>query len=383
MEPFKNVYSPELVACLADHFGRHVESFDRPAFEDPILEHLDALELKQRAQLIADGMYRALPPDDGERARILLAMLHPDEGNAADRTSDTDGICGWGIMPMTMLVGQHGIADFERSLGLLKEMTKRFSAEFGIRYFLLADQDRALDTIGGWTEDPNRHVRRLVSEGTRPRLPWAMQLPRLIADPAPMLPILETLRDDPEEYVRRSVANHLNDIAKDHPDRVSELAKDWMKNAGGERQKLIRHACRSLIKQGHPGALEAIGLGAPQVELLDLSIGTAEVTYGGALEFTATLRSASAREQPLVIDYLIHFRKANGTLAPKVFKGTKVMLDPGGSYRLSRRHAIRPITTRRYYGGEHGLSLRINGRDYGHASFNLLMPDGGRKETAA
>ncbi len=376
MEPFKNLFSPQLVVCMAGHLERHVAGFDRQAFEAPILQALDALELKQRSQLIADHVHRALPDDSRARARILEAMLHPDEEDHANQPSDNDGICGWGVMPLTMVVGQHGIDDFERSMDLLKAMTKRSSSEFAVRYFLLADQPRALDIMGGWVGDPNRHVRRLVSEGTRPRLPWAMQLPQLIADPSPMIPILTALRDDGEEYVRRSVANHLNDIAKDHPDRVAGLAQDWIRGADEKREKLVRHACRTLIKQGHGQALAAFGFEAPEIELETLTVETPLVTFGKALTFSVTLRSSGKKPQPLVIDYLVHFLKANGQTAGKVFKWAKVTLKPGEARTFTRSHPIRPITTRRYYSGRQGLSLRINGHDFGDAGFELVMPEG-------
>ncbi len=374
MEPFKNVFSPDLVRCIADHLQTHITKFDRREFESGILETLETLEFKARAQLIADHIHIALPQDHGERARVLYAMLHPDEEDHANQPSDAHGICGWGVQPLTTVVGQHGLQDFDRSLNLLKEMTKRSSSEFGIRFFLLADQKRALRIMTDWVHDPNRHVRRLVSEGTRPRLPWAMQLPQLMNDPSPMLPILTALRDDEEEYVRRSVANHLNDIAKDHPDLVAELANQWMVGADPRRQKLLRHACRTLIKQGHTGALAAFGLGKPFIKLKELTVQTPVVIYGDALKFSAIICSTSSKPQLLVMDYLVHFRKANGQLAAKVFKWTKFTLPPGETRTLSRAHSIRPITTRRYYEGRHELSLRINGRDFGEARFDLIMP---------
>ncbi len=349
-------------------------TFDRVGFEKPILENLHSLELKARIQLIADQLHRALPNDEKVRADVLNAILHPDELDHANQPSDEHGICGWGIQPLVTVVGQHGINDFERSMDLLKQMTKRATSEFGIRYFLLADQTRALKIMQDWIDDPNRHVRRLVSEGTRPRLPWAMQLPQLMADPSPMLPYLAALRDDDEEYVRRSVANHLNDIAKDHPDMVADLANDWMKDAGKNREKLVRHACRSLIKQGHSRALEAFGIGPPVIELTQLVVATLQVQFGDKLEFSATLKSIGNKPQRLVIDYLVHFKKANGKRAAKVFKWSKLTLGPGEIRSITRAHPIRPITTRRYYAGLQGLSLRINGEDIGEAEFELIMP---------
>jgi len=372
IEPFKNLFSPELVSCLADHLARHLDDFSRASFEDPILAKLDQLELKARAQLIADQLDVALPEGLEERSHVLRAMLHPIENYDSDSEADSDGVRGWGVLPMSMVVGQHGLDDFDASLELLADMTSRFSSEFAVRYFLLEDQPRALAIMGGWTRDSNHHVRRLVSEGTRPRLPWAMQLPQLMADPSPVLPYLEILRDDEEEYVRRSVANHLNDIAKNHPDLVADLAKTWLVDADRNRERLVRHACRTLIKDGHPVALEAFGFAPPKLALASLSVVLPIVTLGDKLEFTTDLQSTS--DEPQSIDYLVHFQKANGALVGKVFKWKTLTLGPGEVRRLERSHPIRKITTRRYYPGAQGLSLRVNGRDFGYAEFELDVP---------
>ncbi len=372
MEPFKDNFSPALVRCLAGHFETECKQFDKQAFEGAVLSELESLELKQRAQLISDQLHIALPTEARERRRILRAVLHPlnDDG---DQQSDAKGVRGWGMMPLTMLVGQHGLDDFEASMLLLKEMTPRFTSEFDVRYFLIADQTRALALMKAWIKDPDAHVRRLVSEGTRPRLPWGKQLPGIIKNPGATLPLLEALRDDPSEYVRRSVANHLNDIAKDHPDRVAALAKAWLKDASSEREKLVRHACRSLIKQGHRGALSAFGLEPPEIELLQLNISTSEIQLGERLDFSAGVRSTAQRGQTLVIDYVLHFLKANGNQSPKVFKWKKVTLQAGESMELQKSHALRAVTTRRYYAGQQTLSLRINGEDFGAENFGLKL----------
>ena len=225
-----------------------------------------------------------------------------------------------------------------------------------------------------WVADPNRHVRRLVSEGTRPRLPWGIRLTQLVADPAPTLPLLKALRDDTQDIVRRSVANHLNDISKDHPDLVADIARAWMPGADKNRERLLRHACRTLIKQGHGGALAAFGINSPRLELGELSVETEVVEFGGALAFTANISSVDTAPQELVSDYVLHFRKANGTRTGKVFKWKNVTLKAGAAMSLTRSHPIRPITTRRYYQGRQAVSLRINGRDFGFAEFDLQVP---------
>jgi hypothetical protein len=202
-----------------------------------------------------------------------------------------------------------------------------------------------------------------------------MQLRGLVADPHPCLPLLMALRDDPSEYVRRSVANHLNDIAKDHPDLVAEIAKDWMVSAPKPRQKLVRHAARSLIKAGHPEALAAFGIFPVEISEPILKVQTPNVQMGEALEFEITLQSTTDNPQDIILDYVVHFQKANGTTAPKVFKWTKFNLSAKGVKTLVRRHPIKPITTRKYYAGAHAVSLRINGSDFGNAEFELDLFD--------
>lgn len=374
MEPFKNIFSPGLVMILARHLARHVPGLDADMFCAPIVAKLAPLELKARAQLIADHLHAALPGDSANRAAVLRAILHPDRLDHADQPSDDRGLCGWAILPLTMVVGQHGVADFDRGMALMREMTMRFSAEFGIRHFLLADQARALAIMAGWLDDPNRHVRRLVSEGSRPRLPWAMRLPALMADPGPALPLLERLRDDPEPYVRRSVANHLNDIAKDHPRRVAALLADWARDGGKDRMALLRHAARGLIKAGDADALAVFGHGMARIAPAVPVLSTTRLQMGDTLAFDVALTSLSDAPQSLSVDYVLHYRKATGMLSPKVFKGARLMLNPGETRTLRRRHSFRDVTTRRHYPGDHALSLRINGQDSDRVVFMLLPP---------
>lgn len=373
MEPFKNLISEEVVALIGLHLSKAAPEIGRDRFVASVLPHLERLELKQRVQMIAEKMLAVLPTDIGERNRVLVAMLHPDTENSAGQPSSEEGLCGWGIWPLTEVIGRSGLDDFDGSMAALREITMRGTSEFDVRPFIDADPARALAIMLTWAADGNEHVRRLASEGSRPRLPWGMQLKALIADPALTMPILQALRDDPSEYVRRSVANHLNDIAKDHPDLVARAAGDWMEGASKERQKLVRHACRSLIKQGHEATLAVFGLGPPVISEPEIDIATPIVEFGEALTFGVTLKSESRETQKLLIDYVVHHRKANGALAPKVFKWKQISLHPDQTVALTRRHPIRPITTRKYYSGAHAVSLRINGRDYGNAGFELLM----------
>lgn len=374
MEPFKNSISPKLVELLAGHIAKHWSGFDLPSFHNHVLTGLEDLELKARVDRVAEGLLEHLPADTVKRSAILGAVLHPEESGSPERVSDERGMCGFAIWPLSLVAGKHGLDNLDVTLALLKKMTKRFSSEFGIRYPLLHDQGFVLDRLASWIDDPDPAVRRLVSEGTRPRLPWAQQLPALTTDPTPMLPILERLRDDPSDYVRRSVANHLNDISKDHPALVVDLTRDWMIGADEARLKLLRHACRSLIKAGDPDALSVFGHAPPQVAVVDMTVTPAKIRLGESVELSAQIVSQAKKTQSLVVDYVARFLRANGTYSEKVFKGTKITLGPGESAEFRRRMPVKPITTRRYYPGLQQLSLRINGQDFGDSPFTLSIP---------
>ncbi len=334
---------------------------------------LEALELKERSEQITAAMFTFLPSDFERTAELMLVSLAPEDDCDVKANIDSRGIVGWAVLPMTHYVGLYGHEHFGLSMTLLKEMTKRFSSEFGIRFFLLKEPERTLSVLERWTREPSLHVRRLVSEGTRPRLPWAMRLPAFIESPSPLIPLLESLKDDPEEYVRRSVANNLNDIAKDHPNLVASLVGTWLKNASKDRERLVWHACRTLIKQGHNKVLTALGYRSPSVEVKRLTIVTPQVLFGDRLEFELVLISTLKRSQALIIDYAIHHRKANGQMTPKVFKWKSLVLDARTSHTAQRKHGIRKITTRVYYPGTHRLEILVNGVSLGHKDFELVM----------
>lgn len=371
MEPFKNLLSIQTAGVIATHLQRQMPALDKQAFLAPLIARLEGLEMKARAVAIAERLAQVLPDDPLERATILRAMLHPSTD--AQGQSDDAGLQGWAVWPLNMVVARHGVADFEGSMRLLREMTMRFTSEFAVRPFLIADQSRALAILSGWIDDPNPNVRRWLSEGTRPRLPWGERLPALIADPNPVLPLLTALRDDPSDDVRRSVANHLNDISKDHPALVTALAEAWMRDAPPPRRSLIKHALRSLIKAGSPEALAVLGQRAPCIEALAPILAPRTVTLGGALGITCAIRSTSAEAQSLTIDIVLYFRKADGRLRPKVFKGVQVELAPYGTYVFSRLQPLRAVTTRRHYGGEQATALRINGQDTPCTRFTLRL----------
>jgi len=373
-EPFKNAFNTKLIIAMAEQFQRRCSAFDVEGFSNTASKDLDALELKQRSEQIMHAMVEYLPDDFEKAGNIILESLSPAlEGDIFGITADDKGIAGWAIMPITHYVGLYGHQHFDLSMTLLKECTKRFSSEFAIRFFLLKSPDKTLRTMKIWTKDCDKHVRRLASEGSRPRLPWAMQLPAFIHDPTPVIELLELLKDDEEEYVRRSVANNLNDIAKDHPERVAGIAETWMVGASSERKKLIRHACRTLLKQGNTHVLQVFAYNPPHLTQTNIQIETPEVMFGSALQFGMSISSNAKHAQPLMIDYVIHHQKANGKTSPKVFKWSVKTLAANETLKLSKKHMIKKISTRTYYQGLHTLEIMVNGVSVGKVDFQLLI----------
>ena len=359
---------------MSMHFENHWPGFDGKSFVADASRNLKTLELKQRSEQIKDAMIKHLPDDFEKAGEIMLACLGPDLGDdLSSGAVDADSIAGWAVMPMADYVGQRGHDHFDLSMTLLREMTKCSSSEFGIRFFLIASPDKTLSVLKEWTNDSSQHVRRLVSEGTRPRLPWAMRLPLFMENPSPVIALLELLKDDAKEYVRRSVANNLNDIAKDHPDVVANIAESWMVDASDERKKLIRHACRSLVKSGHKKTLRVLGYKAPKIDDVRFEILTPVVKFGNALQFSLSINSAANREQSLMIDYIIHHQKANGKTSPKVFKWKSTKLPAKDLLISTKKHAIKKITTRVYYPGTHTVEVMVNGVSVAAADFQLLM----------
>ncbi|WP_375748942.1 DNA alkylation repair protein [Vibrio sp. HN007] len=375
-EPFKNLLGPALVNGIAKNLIRVHPHFDSDGFVQAIIPKLDDLELKQRSDLICEQLSVFLPKEFPEAGDILLKSLGTSlTGESMESKTDENGIAGWAIMPVADFVARNGQEHFELSMTLLKEMTRRFSSEFAIRPFLDTQTEATLEVVHHWAVDEDQHVRRLASEGTRPRLPWGMRLGKFVKDPSQIIPVLEKLKDDESEYVRRSVANNLNDISKDHPDLVAEVVEEWLVDASENRKKLVRHACRTLIKSGHPATLSILGFKNPKLASCTLNSSSNQLIYGGSVDLNALIESDSDVAQPLMIDYVVHHQKANGTTSPKVFKWKSVDLLPGKKLAIKKKHSIKPVTTRVYYPGLHKVELQINGEVVAETGFELIMPD--------
>ena len=359
-EPFKNLVNEAVVQRIATQLGAARRDFDARAFAALALHDLHALELKARAMQLCSALEATLSADyDAATAALLQAM----DGD--------DGLEGWALWPVGEYVARHGQHDLARSLAVLHRLTQRFTAEFAIRPFIVNQPAAVFAVLQRWTRDDSEHVRRLVSEGSRPRLPWGLQLKALVADPSPTLPLLRALQDDASEYVRRSVANHLNDIAKDHPALVAEWLETHLPGAGKERRALLRHASRTLVKRGDARVLAAWGLGQKLRGEAALALAPARVVVGGQVTLKATLTSRAAKAQKLAVDYAVHHVKADGSTSPKVFKGWVIDLPPRATVVLEKRHSMKPVTTRRYHAGRHRVTLQVNGETVAEAAFVL------------
>ena len=346
MEPFKNLINPALAQETAVLLHRHAtaagQRFDAAAFAAHATAGLEALEFKARAMQICDALQATLPADFNSAATLLEATLAPPTPDdlISAPAGLQDGLRGWVLWPVGEYIAREGQAYPARALATLHALTQRFTAEFAIRPFIVKHPALCFATFERWQHDPSAHVRRLVSEGSRPRLPWGLRLQAQVQDPSPTLPLLRTLQDDPSAYVRRSVANHLNDIAKDHPDLVADWLRQHLPGASAERRALLRHASRTLLKQGHAPVLQAWGLGQALQGSARLTLAPRRITLGGAVQLTLALRSSAAQAQRLAVDYAVHHVKADGSQRPKVFKGWSLDLPAGATMTLTRSHAL-------------------------------------------
>ncbi len=365
-----HLFNAEKVQYLACQFHAANRSFDRFAFIRETMVQLQKLELKARIVHIATVLEGYLPKDFGVAAKQIVAALP----QPLDPTRNDDDFGDFIFAPLGEFVVRNGLSKkhVQTSLKTLKEITQRFSMEDAIRRFINTYPHETLAELARWSTDKNYHVRRLVSEGTRPLLPWSG---RISIDVTTSLQFLETLHADPTRYVTRSVANHLNDIAKAQPEIVLDALSRWKqrgKQQPAELRWMTKHALRTLVKRGHPQALQLLGFNAgPKIDVTGFTINTQHIQPGEAVEFSFNV--AALRNESLVVDYVIEFVKANGKLSPKVHKLKQISLKKGESTVVSKRHVLRAnATTYTLYPGTHFVTLQINGQPFGRLSFELF-----------
>ncbi len=362
-----HLFNADTVAQLAREYASALPTFDAKTFQTAALSGFPERELLARLDWLADCIEAQLPNDFKEMSDDLEAAMPPplDPGK-------TDDDFGHFIHAVPgILAVRHGLdAHRERAMEVLYAATKRFSMEFYIRSFLNRWPDETLAQLHNWAQDENYHVRRLVSEGTRPKLPWAKAV---TLTPEQTLPLLDVLHADPTRYVTRSVANHLNDLSKTIPDAVVDRLGQWksaQKQAPKELEWMTRHALRSLIKTGHPGALSALGYRADLPVEANIHISTPEVRLGEALEFSCQV--TGGEPMPVLVDYRIVFARPEGRTAEKVFKLKQGKVTRDRPFEAAKSHKIKAdATTFTWYPGQHRVILQVNGVDRAEAVFTL------------
>jgi 3-methyladenine DNA glycosylase AlkC len=364
------LFNDTTVRQLAAELKAVYPDFNAQLFTHEVLRAFPEQELMERIRGIRNALRTHLPDDYRQAVAIILAALPPPLDPA--RTDNDFG--SFIYAPYSYFVATYGCSKrhVAFSLRALREITKRFSAEAALRDFLNAFPKETTAAVTTWSTDANYHVRRLASEGTRPYLPWAQ---RLSLPPATFVPILDTLYADHTRYVTRSVANHLNDLSKIDPDLVVRTLKRWQKEdrqSPSELAFITKHALRTLIKTGHQEALALLGYDAPKIKSARLTLASPTVTIGKTLGFTLSLTAAAAADtQSLLVDYVVHYQKANGTTAPKVFKLGTYTVEPGDRLSLQKEHSFKLMSTRALYPGKHQLVVQVNGVPVAKKQFTL------------
>jgi 3-methyladenine DNA glycosylase AlkC len=358
MEPLKEMFNKIFYENLAREFQKAYRNFDPKKFTADVTKDLSSMELNQRMRNTSVVLKKHLP-SDYKRSLEIMKKVIPELDN------------GYTQLVFPDLVSLYGLENFDVSLEALKHFTAFGSSEFAIRVFLKADFDKTIKVMHGWAKDKNHHVRRLASEGSRPRLPWSFKLDRVIENPKLTLPILEILKQDEELYVRKSVANHLNDISKEHPNVMLSVIKDW-KGKSKHTDWILKHASRTLLKQGNVNVLWHFGIKHNNdVETSGFKIQNKKVKTGESVEFSFTLKNKGNKKVKVRIEYAVYFRIAGEKLSKKVFKISERELEKQGSLDFSRKHSFKIISTRKYYPGIQKVSLIINGRETEPLEFTL------------
>ena len=350
---FKNLINEAVVKLILCVIKKVDKKF--PAhFLEQIIPQLKDLELKDRVLLVTKALAAS------------FSKSYPENINVIKQVIKNDQLKGFQLWPFSEFISQFGLSHFDESMDAMYELTQKFTSEFAIRPFIIQDHQKVLNHFQKLTSDPNVHIRRWVSEGTRPLLPWGQKISAFVNHPELAIGLLEKLKYDEEIYVRKSVSNHLNDISKNHPMLVIKVVDQWQKECPAEHISKIawikKQALRTLIKKGHPGALKLIGVnGKGKIQIQGFKLDKKTYKLGEKMTFKFKMISQGKSRQSVVIDYGIDFLKANGKLGRKIFKLKNIELDAGSSIEITKTHSLKAITTMKFYSGLHQICLQVNG----------------------
>jgi len=375
-EPFKNMYNEQFFDKFTKDLKLVIPDFDTPAFVSQVMDDKwENRELKQRVAHITTVLKKFLPADYNDAIAKILELLDRIETRYLHCSKIDDAKFSLTLEYGAILdnyVEQYGLDDYETSVKAIERITQFTSCEFVTHPFIVKYPDKMMAQMLVWSKHEHWGVRRLASEGCRPRLPWAMALPNLKENPAPIIPILENLKNDPARFVRLSVANNLNDIAKDNPEVVIDLVKRWQ-GESDEVDWIIKHGCRTLLKQGNPVVMELFGLGSVKnINIENFQISTPKVKVGNSLEFSFDLLNNSNKKTKIRLEYGLYYQKANGTLSKKVCKISEKDYAANSTTRITRKHSFKVVTTRKFHPGLHQVAVIINGNEFEKHNFELV-----------
>lgn len=366
MEPFKNIYNKKSIQKIAKLISLHHPAFDVKSFERTILKNLQELEMKQRVELISSGLFQFLPKDYKQATSIMLATMKTNKNKP-------DGLEGFILWPYSHYVESYGLDDLKTSTHMMLEITKVFTSEFCIRAYLHRYPQEMYKTLRKWALHKNEHVRRLVSEGTRPNLPWGRKVDYIKENLDQNLELLEMLKYDKSQYVQKSISNHLNDISRLDKNKMLKVCNRWDKDPLVPK-KTIRHACRTLLKSGDKTALKLHGYNPNlKLELKSFSLSKKQVTLGKSMDLALSFKTSSKKPQKVILEYIIHFLKKNGDHSPKPFRLKDSTISSSEPLSFTKTIKLANVTTRKHYSGLHYIEIQVNGKSYIKTEFKLKV----------
>ena len=378
-EALKDIFNPLFFDRFTNDLNQVVQGFDKAAFISQIFDcSWENRAYKQRIIHITRVLRNFLPQEYPASLAIIYRLLDHIKDKAIDFSVIDDKNfqllnVEYGSI-LDCYVGMFGLNDFENSIIAIEKITQYTTCEFCVRPFIIQYPDEMMKQMLAWSTHKHWGVRRLASEGCRPRLPWGMALPNLKENPSPIIPILENLKNDPSRFVRLSVANNLNDIAKDNPEAVITLAKKWH-GKSQEVDWIVKHGCRTLLKQGNVQVMELFSFEVlgDAIVLDNFQITTPQVRIGDFLEFSFNLLNTRNKAAKIRLEYGLYYQKANGTLSKKVHKISEKLYAANSTTKISRKHSFRVVTTRKLHVGLHQVSVIINGNEYERHNFELIV----------
>jgi len=348
----KDIYNEEFISKISQSIKEVYPNFEDKKFINLVFnEQWVEKTLKERMRHITLCLGETLPKDYLEALSILKQIVNMFPKN------------NLGCIFFPDFVEVYGLANWDSSIEALALFTQHSTSEFAVRPFIVEDEEKMMTQMVEWSKHPNEHVRRLASEGSRPRLPWGMVLRSLKNDPSPILPILENLKEDESLYVRKSVANNINDISRDHPNLVLNLAKSWY-GTNAYTNWIVKHACRTLLKQGNKEAMSIFGFdSADSVSIEDFTISPEKLRIGEELHFSFKVISNQSTSSKVRIEYKIDYVKANGSRSRKIFKVSENHVDQSKPLQYNKTHSFKDLSTRKHYSGTHTITLLLNGNE--------------------